>query len=57
MKDKMRIIAMICTAEDGWHVPIPFIGKSKNPRCFKFIDPGSQPSLYYLDQNNVWFDK
>ena len=36
MKDKMRIAAMVCTAEDGWRAPIAWIGKSKNPRCFNF---------------------
>ena len=57
MKDKTRITAMICIESYGWRVPIGIIGKSNNPRCFNFLDPGLQPTLCYQWQNNVWFDK
>ena len=49
--------AIVFTARYGWIAPISLIGKSNNPLCFNYLYPGSQPTLYYRDQNNVWFDK
>ncbi len=35
MKDKDCITFMLCASATGSKVPLAFVGKSKNPRCFK----------------------
>jgi hypothetical protein len=35
MKDKDCITFILCTSATGSKVPMAFVGKSKNPRCFK----------------------
>ena len=57
MTDKTRVTLMICTAADGFKVPIALIGKSKKPTCFELIQPGKRTPLPYKHQKNAWFDK
>ena len=35
MKDKTRVILMVCTVIDGTKVPLVILGKSKDPMCFR----------------------
>ena len=34
MKDKTRVILMVCTVIDGTKVPLVIVEKSKKPMCF-----------------------
>ena len=40
MKDKTRATAMVCTAADGFKLPIALIGKASNQTCFQLLYPG-----------------
>ena len=54
MRSKKRITMMVCTNASGTHkVPLKFIGKSQNPRCFLDF-----PDLkaHYSSQKNAWMD-
>lgn len=42
MKYKTIVTVMLCTASDGHIVTIEFVGKSKNPICFKL--PQNEPT-------------
>jgi hypothetical protein len=57
MKDKARVTAMICTAADGFRLPVAIIGKAKKPVCFGLLQPGHSTPLPYKHQKNAWFDK
>jgi len=57
MKDKTRVTAMVCTAADGFRVPVAIIGKAKRPQCFDLLQPGHSTPLPYKNQKNAWFDK
>ena len=35
MKDKTRVILMVCTVIDGTKVPLVIVEKSKKPMCFR----------------------
>ena len=53
MKDKNRITAMVCTTSTGSKVPIAFVGKVKNPRCFI----GKNRPQFYTHNKKAWFNK
>ena len=53
MKDKSRITAMVCTASTGPKVPIAFVGRAKNPRCFA----GKTRPQFYTHNKKAWFNK
>ena len=53
---KDRVTLMACANATGSiKLPLVFIHKSKNPRCFKHIDKNSLPVHYYA-QKNSWMD-
>lgn len=50
---KERITFMPCVNASGTHkLPLQFIGKSKNPRCFRNKDLPEQ--AYYVSSKNAW---
>ena len=55
MKDKERITTMCCTSSDGKKVPLAFVGKAANPRCFTGID--QDVTKYYTHNSTAWFRK
>ena len=57
MKDKTRVTAMICTAADGFRLPVAIIGKAKKPVCFDLLQASQLTPLPYTHQKNAWFDK
>ncbi|KIK12614.1 hypothetical protein PISMIDRAFT_120578 [Pisolithus microcarpus 441] len=55
--DKFRItLGVACNADGSEKLPLLFIGKYKNPRCFKQTSPQSH-GLYYHHNKNAWMTK
>lgn len=55
-KQKDRVTLMACSNASGSHkLPLVFIHKSKNPRCFKHLNKSALPVKYY-SQCNAWMD-
>lgn len=55
-KAKERVTINACSNVTGTiKLPLLFIGKAKNPRCFKGIDKSTLPVLY-RNQKNAWVD-
>lgn len=53
-KQKDRITLMACSNATGTHkLPLMFIGKAANPRCFKNLNKSSLPVAYF-SQKNAW---
>jgi hypothetical protein len=53
-KSKFRItIGFACNADGSEKMPIFFIGKSKQPRCFKKVSPVSR-GFYYRNNKKAW---
>ena len=52
MKDKDRITAMVCTSSLGVKVPLAYVGKSNNPRCFS----GKVRPSHYTYNKKAWFN-
>ena len=51
---KTRItVAFTCNADGSEKWPIFYIGKSKNPRCFKKKSP-AQCGFYYQNNKSAW---
>ena len=47
---------MACSNATGDHkLPLMFIGKAANPRCFKYVNKQALPVAYYA-QKNAWVD-
>jgi len=55
-KQKDRVTLMSFSNATRMHkLPLIFIGKSKNPRCFKIVNKSSLLVQYY-DQKSAWMD-
>ena len=55
-KPKERVTLMACANATGSiKLPLVFIHKSKNPRCFKNVDKDKLP-VHYYNQKNSWMD-
>ena len=55
-KQNKRITIMACSNATGNHkLPLMFVGKSVNPRCFKCLIKSALPVKYYA-QKNAWVD-
>ena len=55
-KQKERITLMACSNATGSHkLPLMFVGKAQNPRCFKHVNKSALPVKYYA-QMNAWVD-
>lgn len=55
-KQKDRVTLMACSNATGTHkLPLMFVGKAANPRCFKNINKSSLPVAYF-NQKNAWVD-
>ena len=55
-KAKDRFTVNACANVTGdIKLPLLFIGKAKNPRCFKGIDQSTLPVIY-RNQRNAWMD-
>ena len=53
-KQKERVTLMACSNATGSHkLPLMFIGKSANPRCFKNVNKSALPVIYYA-QKKAW---
>lgn len=53
-KQKDRVTLMACSNATGMHkLPMMFIGKAANPRCFKNINKKALP-VHYYSQKNAW---
>ena len=53
-KQKERVTLMACSNATGSHkLPLMFIGKAANPRCFKNVNKSALPVIYYA-QKNAW---
>ena len=53
-KQKDRVTLMACSNATGTHkLPLVFIGKAANPRCFKNMNKKALPVNYY-SQKNAW---
>ena len=51
-KQKDHIILMACSNSTGSHkLPLMFIGKAANPRCFKNVNKAALPVTYYSQKN------
>ena len=55
MKSKDRITMMVCTSAAGAKLPVAFVGKAKNPVCFRSC--GGDLPAPYTHQKKAWFDK
>ena len=53
-KDRITVNAFANVTGDN-KLPLLFIGKSKNPRCFKGINQSTLPVIY-RNQRNAWMD-
>ena len=51
MKDKDRITTMVCTSSTGKKVPMAYVGKSKNPFCFR-----GHEIQNYCANDKAWFN-
>ena len=55
-KQKDRVTLMACANATGSHkLPLVFIHKSKNPRCFKHVNQSALP-VKYSSQRSAWMD-
>ena len=55
-KQKERVTLMACSNASGSHkLPLLFIGKAENPRCFKHVNKAALP-VVYKSQKNAWAD-
>ena len=55
-KQKDRITLMACSNSTGSHkLPLMFVGKAANPRCFKHVNKSALPVAYY-SQKSAWVD-
>ena len=55
-KQKDRVTLLSCANATGMNkLPLLFIGKSKNPRCFKNINKSALP-VHYYNQKSAWMD-
>jgi hypothetical protein len=55
-KQKERVTLMACSNATGSHgLPLLFIGKAANPRCFKHVNKAALP-VVYKSQRNAWSD-
>lgn len=53
-KQKERVTLMACSNATGTHkLPLLFVGKAANPRCFKHVNRSALPVAYY-SQKNAW---
>ena len=53
-KQKERITLMACSNATGtYKLPLMFVGKAANPRCFKHLNKSALPVKYYA-QKNAW---
>jgi hypothetical protein len=53
-RSKFRLtLAFACNADGSEKIPIFFIGKSKQPRCFKKLSPASR-GFYYRNNKKAW---
>ncbi|KAH7925285.1 DDE-domain-containing protein [Leucogyrophana mollusca] len=53
-KDKFRItLAFACNADGTEKLPVFYIGKSKNPRCFRKVTPQAR-GFYYRNNKKAW---
>jgi hypothetical protein len=53
-KDKFRItVGLACNADGSEKMPLFFIGKSKQPRCFDKRPPKSY-GIYYRNNQKAW---
>ena len=53
---KDRVTVMACSnATEDHKLPLMFIGKAANPRCFKNVNKQALPVAYYA-QKNAWVD-
>jgi hypothetical protein len=56
-KDKFRItLGLACNADGSEMLPLLFIRKYKNPRCFKQKSPEAR-GLYYRNNTKAWMTK
>ncbi|PPQ94313.1 hypothetical protein CVT25_005048 [Psilocybe cyanescens] len=55
-KDKFRItVGVACNADGSMKLPLFYIGKSKNPRCFKKLSPEKR-GFYYQNNKKAWMN-
>jgi hypothetical protein len=55
-KDKFRItLGVACNADGSLKLPLFYIGKSKNPRCFKNVSPPKR-GFYYRNNKKAWMN-
>ena len=55
-KQKDRVTLMACSNATGSHkLPLVFIGKAANPRCFKNVNKKALP-VHYFSQKNAWIN-
>jgi hypothetical protein len=53
-RSKFRLtVAFACNADGSEKMPIFFIGKSKQPRCFRRLSPSDQ-GFYYRNNKTAW---
>lgn len=53
-KQKERVTLMACSNATGSHkLPLMFIGRAANPRCFKNVNKSALPVVYY-PQKIAW---
>eukprot|EP00170_Pyropia_yezoensis_P004391 contig_17969_g4404 len=53
-KDRVTLV-LACNATGSHKIPVAFIGKVKQPRCFK--PPRQACPVPYFSQNNAWMDE
>ena len=50
-KQKDRVTLMACSNGTGSHkLPLMFVGKAANPRCFKKVNKTGLPVAYYSEK-------
>ena len=55
-KQKEQVTLLACSNASGSHkLPLLFIGKAANPRCFKNVNKAALP-VVYKSQKNAWAD-
>ena len=55
-KQKDSTTLMACSNATGTHkLPLMFIGKAENPRCFKNVNKKALP-VHYYSQKNAWIN-
>ena len=56
VKSKDRITEMVCKYINGKKFPMAYVGKSKQPKCFKNAD-GNGSNHRYTSNKTVWFNR